>query len=71
MNTFVLLVLLSVIGVWALFAPLALLRQICMTLEDIGGRPRASITRRTSGEDSPRRALSRRRPRRSGRPSTS
>lgn len=38
MNTFVLLALFSVIGVWALFAALGLfLRQICMTLEDIGG----------------------------------
>lgn len=38
MNTFTLLALISVLGVWALFAALALLlRQICMTLEDIGG----------------------------------
>lgn len=38
MNTFTLLALLSVAGVWALFIALALfLRAICMTLEDIGG----------------------------------
>ena len=38
MSTFTLLALVSVLGVWALFAALALfLRQICMTLEDIGG----------------------------------
>ena len=38
MNTFVLLTVLSVVGVWALFLALALfLRAICMTLEDIGG----------------------------------
>jgi hypothetical protein len=38
MNTFVLLTLVSVVGVWALFIALALfLRAICMALEDIGG----------------------------------
>ncbi len=38
MNTFVLLALVSVAGVWALFIALAVfLRLICMTLEDIGG----------------------------------
>lgn len=38
MNTFVLLAVVSVAGVWALFVALALfLRAICMTLEDIGG----------------------------------
>lgn len=38
MNTFTLLALLSVAGVWALFIALALfLRQICMVLEDVGG----------------------------------
>jgi len=38
MNTFVLLAAVSVLGVWTLFIALALfLRQICMTLEDIGG----------------------------------
>lgn len=38
MNTFTLLAVLSVVGVWALFIALALfLRQICMVLEDVGG----------------------------------
>lgn len=38
MNTFVLLTVVSVVGVWALFIALALfLRQISMALEDIGG----------------------------------
>lgn len=38
MNTFTLLTLISVAGVWALFLALALfLRQICMVLEDVGG----------------------------------
>ncbi len=38
MNTFVLLAIASVAGVWALFIALALfLRRITMTLEDIGG----------------------------------
>jgi hypothetical protein len=38
MNTFTLLAVVSVLGAWALFIALALfLRQICMTLEDIGG----------------------------------
>lgn len=40
MNTFVLLAVVSVAGVWALFVALALfLRAISMTLEDIGGPP--------------------------------
>ena len=40
MNTFVLLAVVSVAGVWALFVALAMfLRAISMTLEDIGGPP--------------------------------
>jgi hypothetical protein len=38
MTTFEWLAVVSVVGVWALFAALGLfLRAICMTLEDIGG----------------------------------